>query len=88
METTAATSLAELRPTLDRLRGAWQAKKPDHAQRIDDLQRLRAALKRRLGDMADAVSADFGHRSRHESLLADGMTVLNGIDHLCRHLRG
>ena len=82
------TAVAELRPTLDRLRAAWQANKPDHAQRIDDLQRLRAALKRRLGDMAAAVSADFGHRSHHESLLADGMTVLNDIDHLCRHLRG
>ena len=80
------TAVAELRPTLDRLRAAWQANKPDHAQRIDDLQGLRAALKRRLGDMAAAVSADFGHRSHHESLLADGMTVLNDIDHLCRHL--
>ena len=38
--------------------------------------------------MADAVAADFGHRSKDESRIADGMTVLNDIDHLLRHLRG
>jgi len=84
----ADTPVPELRPTLDRLRAAWQAGKPGYAQRIDDLQRLRDALKRRLGDMAGTISADFGHRSKHESLLADGMTALNEIDHLRRHLRG
>lgn len=74
--------------TLARLREAWQARRPDAAQRRDDLTRLRAALQRRLGEMADAISADFGHRSRHESLLADGMTVLADIDHLRSRLRG
>jgi coniferyl-aldehyde dehydrogenase len=80
--------IAALAPTLQRLRHAWQAHKPDRAQRDDDLRRLRDALKRRLPEMADAIAADFGHRSRHESLLADGLTVLSGIDYLRRHLRG
>ncbi|MCA0392674.1 MAG: coniferyl aldehyde dehydrogenase [Proteobacteria bacterium] len=83
----AGTPPATLADTLARLRAAWQAGKPGFAQRRDDLLRLREALKRRLPEMADAVSADFGHRSRHESLVADGMTVLNEIDHLRRHLR-
>ena len=82
------TPVAELPNTLARLRAAWQAGKPGLAQRRDDLLRLRAALKRRLPEMADAISADFGHRSREESLVADGMTVLNEIDHLRRHVRG
>lgn len=81
------TPVSELAPTLQRLRTAWQARKPDYAQRRDDLQRLREALKRRLPEMADTIAADFGHRSRHESLIADGMTVLNEIDHLASHLR-
>ena len=81
------TGMETLAPTLARLRAAWQARKPDAAQRRDDLRRLRDALKRRLPEMADAVAADFGHRSRHESLIADGMTVLSEIDHLLRHLR-
>lgn len=80
-------AIAELAPTLARLRAAWQAQRPDYSQRRDDLQRLRSALKRRLDEMADIVAADFGHRSRHETLIADGMTVLNEIDHLSRHLR-
>ncbi|MBP6797674.1 MAG: coniferyl aldehyde dehydrogenase [Luteimonas sp.] len=81
------TPVAELPDTLARLRAAWQAGKPDLARRRDDLLRLRTALKRRLPEMADAISADFGHRSHQESLVADGMTVLNEIDHLRRHLR-
>ena len=82
------TPVEDLAPTLQHLRDAWQANKPDYAQRRADLQRLRDALKRRLDEMADAIAADFGHRSRDESRIADGMTVLNDIDHLLRHLRG
>jgi coniferyl-aldehyde dehydrogenase len=81
------STIAELASTLARLRAAWQTGRPDYTQRRDDLQRLRIALKRRLDEMADIVAADFGHRSRHETLIADGMTVLNEIDHLSRHLR-
>ncbi len=83
-----ADAIAELAPTLDRLKAAWRTKKPDYAQRMDDLARLKAAFKARMGEMAAAVRADFGHRSEHETLLADGMTVLGEIDHLRRHLRG
>ena len=82
------TPLDALAPTLQRLRNAWQANKPGYAQRRDDLLRLRAALSHRLDEMADAIAADFGHRSKDESRIADGMTVLNDIDHLLRHLRG
>ena len=83
-----ATPAADLAPTLACLRGAWQRTRPDLAQRRDDLRRLREALRARLPEMADAIAADFGHRSRHESLVADGATVLAEIDHLRRHLRG
>ncbi|TDB27559.1 coniferyl aldehyde dehydrogenase [Stenotrophomonas sp. ATCM1_4] len=78
----------DLQVTLARLRQAWMDKRPDHAQRRDDLQRLRAAFKARIGQMSDAIAADFGHRSRHESVIADGMTVTGEIDHLLAHLRG
>lgn len=87
MDTPADTPQTELRPTLDRLRAAWQAQRPDLARRQADLQRLRDALKRRLDEMARTIAADFGHRSLHESRIADGMTVLNEIDHLLKHLR-
>lgn len=87
MDTAADTPTAELPVTLARLRAAWQGKRPDYDQRRDDLQRLRDTLKRRLEEMASTIGEDFGQRSRHESLIADGMTVLNEIDHLRSHLR-
>ncbi|WP_449447096.1 coniferyl aldehyde dehydrogenase [Thermomonas brevis] len=88
MDAIADTPTADLAPTLHRLRAAWQARKPEYAQRRDDLQRLRDSLKRRLDEMARTISADFGHRSLDESRIADGMTALNEIDHLLKHLRG
>ena len=83
----ADTPASELQPTLERLRAAWQARKPDYAQRSADLLRLRNALKRRLDEMARTMAADFGHRSHDETRIADGMATLNEIDHLRKHLR-
>ena len=77
----------DLHSQLAKLREAQHRKVPDYAQRVDDLKRLRVAFKSRLNEFADAMSADFGRRSRHESLISDGMTVLGEIDHLLRHLR-
>ena len=77
-----------LAATLAQLRGAWQQQRPDYTQRRDDLRRLRAAFKARLPEMVAAIAADFGHRSPHESRIADGMAVTGEIDHLLSHLRG
>jgi coniferyl-aldehyde dehydrogenase len=87
MEMAATTLVDELAPTLQRLRDAWLQNRPDYTQRRADLQRLRDALRARLEEMAAAVSADFGQRSTHESLLADGMTVLADIDEMISQLR-
>lgn len=54
---------------------------------MSDLERLKTAFKARMGEMAAAVRADFGHRSEHETLLSTA-TVIAEIDHLRRHLRG
>ena len=59
----------------------------DYAERMADLARLRTALQRRLPDFARAMSADFGHRSWHESVASDGVPVLKEIDHIRAHLR-
>ncbi len=87
MDRPADTQISDLLPTLQYLRNAWQARKPSYAQRMDDLGHLRDVLKRRMHDMTEAVSADFGHRVHSETRIADGMTVLNDIDHLRTHLR-
>ena len=77
----------QLAATLARLRAAWQANKPGHAQRRADLKALRVAVKAQLPQMAAAINADFGQRSVAESRIAEGMTVLSAIDHLLSHLR-
>src|SRR5690348_9155608 len=81
------TPITRLDALLQAQRAAWQARTPDCAQRMDDLARLRRAFKARLEDFVRAVSTDFGHRPRVETLLADGMPVLNEIDHVRKHLR-
>jgi coniferyl-aldehyde dehydrogenase len=88
MDMPAQTAVADLQPTLARLRAAWQRNRPDARQRLDDLARLRAAVKAGTDTMLQAISADFGHRSQHEMLIAETMTVVAEIDHLRRHLRG
>ncbi len=81
-----STPVSDLAPTLERLRRAQAAKVPDFAQRRDDLRRLRSVFKARMDEMVGAVNADFGGRSRHETLLTDAMTVFSEIDHTLRHL--
>jgi coniferyl-aldehyde dehydrogenase len=83
----AADPLVTLAPTLERLRTAWRANKPDLAQRHADLGRLRHLLSRRLDAMDAAIRADFGHRSPHENLISEAMVTLSEIDLARRKLR-
>ena len=83
----APTPDAALRETLARLRAAHRRQPPGYRQRMDDLERLGEALRRHKDDLVEAVSADFGRRSRHETLAADVMVTLDEISHLRRNLR-
>jgi len=87
MDTIADTAVTELAATRERLRTAWQARKPDYAQRRADLLRLRDAFRARSTAMDAAIRADFGHRSSHENLLSEAMITLAEIDHALGHLR-
>jgi len=87
MDILADTPLADLAATRERLRTAWQARKPDYAQRRADLIRLRDAFRAHIPQMDAAVRADFGHRSSHENLLSEAMITLAEIDHALSHLR-
>ena len=77
----------DLAATLACLRGAWQRARPDLAQRVADLRRLRAAFTARQPAMDAAIRADFGHRSTHENLVAESLVTLAEIDHAIAHLR-
>ncbi|MBK8123794.1 MAG: coniferyl aldehyde dehydrogenase [Dokdonella sp.] len=84
METKPTIDLSAL---LERQRKAWSANPPDRAQRMADMAALREAVVRRMPALVAAMQADFGHRSRHESLISDGVIVLQEIDHVRKHLR-
>jgi len=60
---------------------------PSLAVRRDRLDRLLHLTEAHQDAIIDAISIDFGHRSRHETDLADIFVVLSAIRHMRRQLR-
>jgi coniferyl-aldehyde dehydrogenase len=59
---------------------------PDAARRRDNLLRLKDALLANREKLAEAISVDFGNRSRHETF-AELLGCVQGIRYARRHLR-
>ena len=59
---------------------------PTLRERRRDLRTLKDALLARKNDFATALNTDFGHRSRHESLLFDVGSVVNAIKYMRSNL--
>lgn len=79
---------AELAVILERQRTAFlRDGPPDLEQRRARLAKLRAAILKHRSGLEEAVSADFGHRSRHETDIMEVLGILQAIDYLTRHLR-
>ncbi|WP_454168114.1 aldehyde dehydrogenase family protein [Microbacterium lacticum] len=73
---------------LDRQRRAFlRDGAPSRQVRKDRLRRLRAAVLAHRAEISAAVSADFGHRSRHETELMELVPAIQAIDYLIRNLR-
>jgi len=78
-----------LHVVLEQQRAAFAAERmPSLEVRKDRLQRVRTMTAKYGDELAAAISQDFGHRARQESLLADVYTVESGAKHALRHLRG
>ena len=60
---------------------------PPLETRLDRLRRLRALVGENETRFEQAISADFGHRSRTETLFAETLFVLGEIKHASKHLR-
>jgi coniferyl-aldehyde dehydrogenase len=60
---------------------------PSLSERHADLKKLRSAIFARRGEIAEALNADFGHRSRHETAILEIMALIQGIDYLRSNLR-
>lgn len=64
-----------------------QTEPPTLAQRKTNLAKLRAAVIEYRSDLQEAVSADFGHRSHHETDVMELVGIVQSIDYLSRNLR-
>jgi coniferyl-aldehyde dehydrogenase len=60
---------------------------PGYRERVADLRTLRRFLLENRDALIEAVNADYGNRSRHETLFGELVPVLDGIKHTIRHLR-
>ncbi|MEO8544245.1 MAG: coniferyl aldehyde dehydrogenase [Burkholderiaceae bacterium] len=61
---------------------------PSYDERVADLRTLQRFIRENKDALCDAISVDYGHRSRHETLLAEIFPAIDGIDHVVKHLRG
>ncbi len=79
---------AALRDAMQRQRAAYLAHPvPTVAERRSDLQQLARFVQDNRQAILDAISADFGHRSMHETLLLEVTPLLAGIRQCQQHLR-
>jgi coniferyl-aldehyde dehydrogenase len=60
---------------------------PTLAERLDRLARLRAAVQENEARFEQAISADFGHRSKIETAIAETLLVLGEIRHATKRLK-
>ena len=78
----------ELSATLDLQRAAYFAHPvPSYGERRADLLKLQAFVRDNKDGLVDAVNADYGNRSRHETLFTEIFTVIDGVDHVLKHLK-
>jgi coniferyl-aldehyde dehydrogenase len=88
---TSSVSAPSNEPLADVLRRMKDAQRksgaPTYEERVASLEKLERALLARKGAIADAISRDFGNRSRHESMVSEVFIVLGAIKHAKAHLR-
>ncbi len=77
----------DLQARLDACRAAWQAERPDIAQRRADLRRLSKLLNQYTDRLMTAISEDFGHRPFAESMLGDIIQVQAEISYTRANLK-
>ncbi|AJE47081.1 aldehyde dehydrogenase family protein [Celeribacter indicus] len=79
---------SELAAILERQRKSFLSEgPPDARQRKEKLRRLRSAVLAHRLELADAISADFGNRSRYETEIMEVVPVIQAIDYHRRKLR-
>lgn len=88
MNQAATISSSDLQSTLELQRQAYLKNPvPDYESRKQDLLQLKALVSDNVDAIVDAISADYGNRSRHESLFAEIISVTDGINDNIKHLK-
>ena len=78
----------DLEATLKLQRTAYLAHpNPSFAERKADLLKLKAFVVDNRDAILDAISKDYGNRSRHESLFAEIFSIIDGVGHTLKHLK-
>ncbi|MDC8785659.1 coniferyl aldehyde dehydrogenase [Roseateles koreensis] len=86
--TEASATEASLQAALKQQRAAYfAAPVPTLAERRADLRTLQRFIRENKHDLCTAISADYGHRSVHETLLAEIFPAIDGIDQVIKHLK-
>ncbi len=87
LELGAPTPARSLHEILDAQRAAFQrAGATGLAHRLTALEKIQRILLDHKDAWADAISADFGSRSRHETLMAEIFTSVTSVKHCRAHL--
>ena len=78
----------DLEDTLTLQRAAYLAHPyPSLDERKEDLRKLQRFVRENREAILDAISADYGNRSRHETLFAEIFSVVDGVEHTLKHLK-
>jgi len=76
-----------LRTVFDQHRAAFRAAPyPSRDERRGHLEKLRAVVLARADEITAAISVDFGHRSRHESMVSEVYLTVGAIKYILKHL--
>lgn len=83
------SDIARMHDILARQHKAFLAEGPVSAEtRIDRLDRAINLVFENQAALVDAMSADFGNRSRHQTLMSDIYNSIEGLKHVKKHVRG
>lgn len=88
MDLSSKPAHAELGAALALQHAAYLARPvPTLAERKRDLQTLQRFIQDHKEALCEAISADYGNRSRHETLLAEIFPAIDGIAHVLKQLK-
>lgn len=78
----------QLEAALNKQRQAYRDNPyPSYQERVDDLKTLRRFVTENKDELADAISLDYGSRSKHETVFAEIITIATSIDDALKHLK-